>query len=274
MSVWETNTMPPISIKAVLISNAVQFGMTVAIFFIAALVTLGVAWGIAGFPADIDPITDEFRASSLLVSSIFSISVVSSSLAAGYVAGRVAGHRPVLHGALSSCAWFVILISIGLGVRSSGEPPHGGPDGGPLMPALLGATLFFGTPLFGALGGYIARQMGRGRNQPAIEPSQYSKWWWLGYFGVQYWTVEERRARIAMGMTLLVSFGVAMAVVSKIFDWVGIEPHRGAFISAVLSVIFGLFVARPIAAELYRDLLRRADENARKRLSRTSGEVR
>jgi hypothetical protein len=274
MSVWETNTMRPSSIKAVLISNAVQFGMTVAIFFIAALVTMGVAWGIAGFPADIDPITDEFRASSLLVSSIFSISVVSSSLAAGYVAGRVAGHRPVLHGALSSCAWFVILISIGHGVRPSGEPPHGRPDGGPLMPALLSATLFFGTPLFGALGGYIARQMGHGRNQPAIECSQYSKWWWLGYFGVQNWTVEERRARIAMGMTLLVSFGAMMAAVSKIFDWVGIEPHRGAFISAMLSFIFGLFATRPIATELYRDLLRRADENARKRLSGTSGEVR
>jgi hypothetical protein len=216
MSVWETNTMPPISIKAVLISNAVQFGMTLAIFFVAALATLGVAWRLSGFPADIDPITNEFRASSLLVSSIVSMSVVSSSLAAGYVAGRVAGHRPVLHGALSSCAWFVILISIALGVRSSDEPPHGGPDAGPLMPALLGATLFFGTPLFGALGGYIARQLGRGRNQPAIGPSQYSKWWWLGYFGVQSWTVEERRARIAMGMTLLVSFGAAMPVVSKI----------------------------------------------------------
>jgi hypothetical protein len=91
---------------------------------------------------------------------------------------------------------------------------------------------------------------------------------------VQKWTVEERRARLAMGMTLSVSFVAAMAVVSKIFDWVGIEPPRGALISGVLSVILGLFVARPIATELYRDLLRRADENARKRLSGTSGEVR
>jgi hypothetical protein len=88
------------------------------------------------------------------------------------------------------------------------------------------------------------------------------------------WTVEERRARLAMWMSSLVSFVAAMAGVSRIFDWVGVVPHRGAFISAVLSVTFGLFAARPIATELYRDLLRRADENARKRLYDTGAEVR
>jgi hypothetical protein len=97
--------------------------------------------------------------------------------------------------------------------------------------------------------------------------SQYSKWWWLGFFGVQSWTVEERRARIILVMTWLVSFCAAMFVVSTIFDLFGLEHHVGAFVSAVLSVIFGFFTARPISTELYRDLLRRADENARKRLS-------
>lgn len=264
--------MRPISIKAVLISNAVQLGMTLAIVFVAALATLSVAWGLTGFPADIQPIADQLKASSLFVSSIGSISVMPSALTAGYVAGRIAGHRPVLHGALSSCAWFLILIL--LGGTPSHEPPHGGPDPAPLMPALLGAILFFGTPLLGALGGLIARQMGHRRDQPTIAPSQYTKWWWLGYFGVQSWTVEERRARIILGMTWLVSFSAAMLVVSSVFEWFGLEPHRGAFVSALLSVIFGSFAARPIATELYRDLLRRADENARERLSGTGGEVR
>jgi hypothetical protein len=50
--VWETNTMHPISIKAMLISDAVQFGMTLAMFFAAASATVGVAWGLAGFPAE------------------------------------------------------------------------------------------------------------------------------------------------------------------------------------------------------------------------------
>jgi hypothetical protein len=99
--------------------------------------------------------------------------------------------------------------------------------------------------------------------------SQYSKWWWLGYFDVQSWTVEERRARIVLGMTWLASVFVAMFVVSTAFDWLGLEAHWGAFISAVLSVVFGFVSARPIATELYRDLLRRADENARERLSVT-----
>jgi hypothetical protein len=266
--------MHPISIKAVLISNAVHLGMVFAIFIVAALAILGVALGLAGFPVDIKPITHELRGSPLFVSSMASISIMPSSLTAGYVAGRIAGRRRILHGALSSCAWIILLIWIALGGTPSHEPPHCGPGAGPLMPPLLSTFLFFGTPLLGALGGFIARQMGHGRDQPAIAPLQYPKWWWLGYFGVQSWTVEERRARIAMGMTLLVSFLAAMVVVSTVLGWLGIEPHRGAFISAVLSLIFGFFAARPIATELYRDLLRRADENARKRLSGTSGEVR
>jgi uncharacterized membrane protein (DUF485 family) len=115
--------------------------------------------------------------------------------------------------------------------------------------------------------------MGRDRDLPATAPSQYTKWWWLGYFGVQSWTAEERRARIAMGMTLLVSFLAAMLVVSTVFDWLGVEAHRGAFISAGLSLIVGLFAARPVATELYRDLVQRADERARQRLSGGNREV-
>jgi hypothetical protein len=163
--------MRPSSIKALLISNAVQFGMVLAIFFAAALAASSVAWGLAGFPADIDPIANELKASSLFWSSI---SVVSSSLTAGYVAGRIAGRRPVLHGALSSCAWFVILISMALGASRSLGPPHGSPDWDPPMPNLLATTLLFGPPVFGALGGFISRRSGSGRDQPAIAPSQYS----------------------------------------------------------------------------------------------------
>jgi len=264
--------MHPISIKAVAVSNAVQLAMVFAVFIVAVLATLSVVWVLAGLPTDIGPITDDLKASSLLVSSTGAISVIPSSLTAGYVAGRIAGRRPVLHGALSSCAWFILLMCIALGGTPSREQPHGGSGAGLLVPALLGAMLFFGTPLLGALGGYIARQTGRGRDLPTTA-SQYTEWWWLGYFGVQSWTLEERRARIAMGMTLLVSFLVAMLVVSMVFDWLGVEAHRGALISGALSLIFGLYVARPIATELYRDLIQRADERARQRLSGTNSEV-
>ena len=104
--------------------------------------------------------------------------------------------------------------------------------------------------------------------------SQYSKWWWLGYFGVQSWTVEERRARIVLAMTWLVCFLAAIFVVSTALDWLSLEPHSGALISAVVSVVFGFFAAGPIATELYRDLLWRADENARERLTGPNSQVR
>ena len=45
--------MRPISYKAVLISNAVNIGMMLAICVCAALATLGVAWVLAGGPTDI-----------------------------------------------------------------------------------------------------------------------------------------------------------------------------------------------------------------------------
>lgn len=234
------------------------------------LAKLIVAWGLASFPTDIQPIADELKASSLFILSVAAISVVSSSIVAGSVAGRIAGRRPILHGALSSCAWLTLLVCIGLGSPPPDQPALDSGDAGLPISATLSAVLFFGAPLFGAFGGHLAQKMA---HRPAVTSSQYSKWWWLGYFGVQSWTVEERRARIAMGMTLLVSFFAAMFIVSTVLDWFGIEVHRAAVISAVLSVVFGLFAARPIATELYRDLLRRADESARRRLSGTNGEV-
>ncbi|MGA7804294.1 hypothetical protein [Bradyrhizobium sp.] len=150
--------MRSISIWAVLISNAGQLGMALAILVVTALSTLGVMWALAGLPPDIDPITDQLKASSAFVSLIASLSIVTSSLAAGYVAGRIAGRRPVLHGALSGCAGFILLICFALGGSPSDQARHGGPGAGPPMPALLSASLFLGTPLLGAFGGLVAGQ--------------------------------------------------------------------------------------------------------------------
>ena len=155
--------MRRISIKAVLISNAVQLSMTVLMIFVSAFAILGVAWGLAHYPADIDPITEELKASSLVVLSIGLISVVPSSLTAGYVAGRIAGGcRPVLHGAFSSSVWFFILTWIAL--KASDTLPGGDTDREPAMPAVLTGLLFlgfWGAPLLGALGGFIAQPRGR-----------------------------------------------------------------------------------------------------------------
>jgi hypothetical protein len=97
--------------------------------------------------------------------------------------------------------------------------------------------------------------------------SSSSKWWWLGYFGVQTWSVQERNVRIALGLTALVIIMVGLFVVDAIFEWFGVDPHVAAPLAALLSAVPGFCSARPIAAVLYSDLLRRADENARVRLA-------
>jgi hypothetical protein len=157
--------MRSISIWAILVSNAAQLGMALAILVVAALSTLGVTWALAGLPPDIGPIADQLKASSAFVSSIASISIVLSSLTAGYVAGRIAGRRPVIHGALSSCAGFILLLCFALGGSPSDQTRQGSPGGGPLMPALLSASLFLGTPLLGAFGGLVAEQTGYRRDR-------------------------------------------------------------------------------------------------------------
>ncbi|MBU6457235.1 MAG: hypothetical protein KGL35_23335 [Bradyrhizobium sp.] len=263
--------MHPISIKAVLVSNAVQLGMALAILLIAILATLTFTWGLAGFPADVKPIADELGEAPLFALAMGAVSVLPSSLTSGYVASRLAGDRLILHGALSSGIWIFLLICIGFGGTPSDRSPHGNPD---VVSPMLVLVVFFGPPLFGALGGFIGRYRPWSQQQVATVHSRYSKWWWLGYFGVQSWTAEERRARIVMGMILLVSFVAAMLVVSTVVDWLDVEAHREAFISAALSFIFGLYAARPIATGLYRDLVQRADERAQQRLSATTGEVR
>jgi hypothetical protein len=105
-----------------------------------------------------------------------------------------------------------------LGASQSLGPSHGSPDWDPPMPNLLATTLFFGPPVFGALGGFISRRSGSGRDQPAIASSQYSKWWWLGYFGVQTWTAEERKVRIALSMAAFVITIVGLFVVGAFLE--------------------------------------------------------
>jgi hypothetical protein len=95
----------------------------------------------------------------------------------------------------------------------------------------------------------------------------WTKWWWLGYFGVQTWTAEERRVRIAPGMSALVAVLVVELIADALFEWVGVERHIAAILAGLISIVPGFFSARPIAAVLYADQLRIADLNAKKRLS-------
>jgi hypothetical protein len=102
--------MRQVSIIALLIANAVQLGMMFAIMAVVALAGLVGEWLWVGLPANIAPITEGLKASSFFMSLVGIISVVPASLTAGYLAGRMAHRHPVLHGALSSAGWFIVLL--------------------------------------------------------------------------------------------------------------------------------------------------------------------
>ena len=97
---------------------------------------------------------------------------------------------------------------------------------------------------------------------------RWTKWWWLGFFGVQTWTVEERRARIALQLTMLACMIATLWIAGTILEWLGMERHRAATLAALMAVVVGFPSARPIARVLYPDLLAVADRNAEERLNK------
>jgi hypothetical protein len=153
--------LPQISIKAFVISNFAWLAMALTIFVLLALVVLLIACVMAGLPADIKPIADELKTSSLFVSLISALAIIPASVAAGYLAGRIARRGPALNGALSTFAWIAILIYVALGGGPSNEPPHAGPDAGSSVAALLQLIQVPGAPVLGALGGLLARRRRR-----------------------------------------------------------------------------------------------------------------
>lgn len=97
---------------------------------------------------------------------------------------------------------------------------------------------------------------------------KWTEWWWLGCFGLQTWTFEERKVRIALVMTAMVAFLIIHFPLATILELIGIEPHYAAVSSGIVSVVLAFFAARPIARVLFSDALRRADESAQRRLRR------
>jgi hypothetical protein len=158
--------MRRISIRTVIISNLVQLSSVLGLIVLAALATLAAVWMWAAFPEDIKPITEGLRSSPLLLPLMGAVSVIPSSTMAGYVAGQMTTESRILHGALSSCAWLILLVLIVLFGAPTG--PHGGSP--PVSNATLsigffifapvGVTISIGAPLLGALGGLLARRRG------------------------------------------------------------------------------------------------------------------
>ena len=100
-----------------------------------------------------------------------------------------------------------------------------------------------------------------------------TRWWWLSYFGVDAtWSAEERKVRIALGMSTLPIIMVVFFIADALLEWCGVERNGAALLAGLISMVLGFCSARPIATVLYPDLLRTADFNAEKRLSRKAHE--
>jgi hypothetical protein len=78
------------------------------------------------------------------------LSVILSSLIAGFIAGCIAEYRPVLHGALSGCFWLILTLYA--------------------APTSLSLIVAFAALLAGALGGYGAAQLGSGASRYSVAP--------------------------------------------------------------------------------------------------------
>jgi hypothetical protein len=100
-----------------------------------------------------------------------------------------------------------------------------------------------------------------------------SKWWWLRHLGVQSWTIEERRARIALCLTAGAVWLILFFFAEGILELAGVEGHVAPPLAVLLTLVPALLAARPIGMKYFPDTLARGDENAAKRLTtQKSGE--
>jgi hypothetical protein len=73
--------------------------------------------------------------------------------------------------------------------------------------------------------------------------------------------------RIALGMSALPVMLVFYFIADALLEWFGVERTGAALLAGLISTVLAFFSARPIATLVYPDLLGKADESARKRLS-------
>jgi hypothetical protein len=175
-------------VKAFVIGNASHVisvaALTIVWSVFIVLVVCGAQNGVEGISSGVAELTSSSAFNSLFVAS----AIIPGTLVAGYVGARISGRHPLLTGALSTSAWVSIAI---LG------PIYGLPfsdTSNPDFPLLKGASLFlsYGLPIFGALGGYVAKlrpaqvattpnQSGSGRLFASREFAVIR--WMLAFFG-------------------------------------------------------------------------------------------
>ncbi len=133
------------SVKALVISNIISLILSTAIGAAAAFLLVALR---APIPLPARGVMPLGGVTILLAC----LPVIPSSLIAGFVAGRIAEYRPVLHGALSSSIFLIEEVYGLLHSAVVGWPPR------TLGSTLLSIILVFAALLFGALGGHSAAQ--------------------------------------------------------------------------------------------------------------------
>ena len=90
--------------------------------------------------------------------------------------------------------------------------------------------------------------------------------WWAAFYPGEYWSVEERWLRKTVYLVLIPVACGLIYLQASILDSFGFEKHWGALLSACTASIGGLWISRRVCGWLWPDRVRRADENAARRL--------
>jgi hypothetical protein len=150
------------SVKAFVISNIIQFvlfsAINVAVAF--SMITLRMP-----IPLPSRGVVTLGSATILMAC----LSVIPSSLIAGFVAGRIAEYRHVLHGALSSSIFLIQEVYALLHSAVVGWPSR------TLGSTLLGILLVLAALLFGALGGHGAAHRSEDANLYNVAPARRNR---------------------------------------------------------------------------------------------------
>jgi hypothetical protein len=139
--------MRGISIKAALIGAAASIALAIMIGLLGVLLALITALSIGDVTdstsfREIPAVYTEATVVSLAI-------LILTPIAAGYVAGRLAGSRIYANAALSAAAWILVLI---LAMNYFGHSTDHDSD----IPIAFSWLLTYGSPAFGLIGGFVA----------------------------------------------------------------------------------------------------------------------
>ena len=92
--------------------------------------------------------------------------------------------------------------------------------------------------------------------------------WWLNFFWTPKWSNEETSIRGRIWALAVVVFLLAYIPEMVILDAVGIDRHISAIIGLFTCCPLALIAGRRMSVRLWPDLVKKADENATKRIGR------